>query len=158
MKVEQELQAILARCEAATEGPWERAEKSVRVIGSQVDMWYGKAAPNGFGGGICNCLGGGYPSKRGDAVNVQARANAEFIAHARSDLPATVIELQQLRRWIREGVEDNEQDDWPMSAMASAVGYRIRNLRLEHENVELRDKIKALEDRIEALVTGECPV
>lgn len=102
---------IKARCEAATPGPWETANKSVRVAGSQQEASWGKYAPNGYDGGICNCLGGNsYRATKNSPVNVQARANADFIAHSREDLPwaldiiaaqqAEIDRLTEAQRWI----------------------------------------------------------
>lgn len=93
----QRLDAIRARCERATPVEWECANKSVRVVGTQQQHSFGKTAPTGYEGGICNCLGGSsYRAGKNDPINVQARANADFIAHARTDVPDMLAEIERL--------------------------------------------------------------
>lgn len=84
---EDELSAIEARAQAATEGPWE-------------------AGPNGMArpweaNGIVVRPAGEFPygewigdfGRRGDMDRI---ANAKFIAHARADVPALVAEVRRL--------------------------------------------------------------
>ena len=65
---------------AASKAPWEAVRKSVRVAGTGDST----GAPNGYGGGVCNCLGAGYGLPAGDEQNVRARANAALIAALRN--------------------------------------------------------------------------
>lgn len=79
---ESEINAIKARFEAATPGPWDSEESAyvyARVPGGR---------PNGEGIVHCNCY-----AKRGATDD---KANAEFIAHAREDVPRLVQECDQL--------------------------------------------------------------
>lgn len=99
---EKRIQEIRERANAATAGEWEQANKSVRVKGTQLDYGCYKAAPTGFDGGICNCLGGGYQDGKKHPVNVQAVKNAEFISHARQDIPYLLDLLDQLQRERQE--------------------------------------------------------
>ena len=77
------LDAIKARAEAATDGPW--------LVDPHAD--------SENGAGICNesdaVIGGGmegnYPCS---PVGVYEEADAQFIAHARSDVPALVAAVQ----------------------------------------------------------------
>lgn len=66
-------------------------------------------------------------------------------------LMAAEAEIERLRRWITDGVEEDEQDEWPMSAMAFAVGCGVRNLRLVEENKELLAEVKRLRVENEVL-------
>ena len=106
---------IRARAEAATPAPWEAANKSVRVSGTQQTYSWGHEAPTGCQGGICNCLGRGYGGKKNDPINVQAAINAQFISHAREDIPALLDALEakerenaELREQFEKAVEDIE--------------------------------------------------
>lgn len=91
------LDAIRARCEAATPGPWEAVNKSVRLAGVVCEFSWGKEAPDGHNGGICNCLGASYGAKKNDPVNEQARGNAAFIAASRTDVPDLLAEVERLQ-------------------------------------------------------------
>jgi hypothetical protein len=74
-----DLDAIEARANAATPGPW---------VQSQRDMWMVYRD----GGGTPEIdVGGGYDIKE----------DATFIAAARSDVPALVAEVRRLARWLR---------------------------------------------------------
>jgi len=85
-----ELQAILERAEAATEGPWMKFndnEGMEQVFGA---LWcVGNDAYHNF-------------SNDGDAVCIVVTCggeeDAEFLANARTDLPAVVHELQRARK------------------------------------------------------------
>ena len=92
-KEQAKLQEIRARADAATEGKWERANKSVRVEGE-----YGDSAPTGYDGGICNCLGIRAGLNISKQINAQAKRNAEFIAHARQDIPFLLGLIESLQR------------------------------------------------------------
>ena len=80
---EQEQEA-LRRCEAATEGPWHRSCATI----------------NTKDGGLVATLA---PSKRNKG------ADSEFIAHARTDLPAALEALEEARGALR-GVEREYQE------------------------------------------------
>lgn len=72
---DEQLAEIEARANAATPGPW---------VQSQRDTWMVYRD----GGGTPEVdVGGGYDTKE----------NANFIAHARSDVPALVAEVRRLR-------------------------------------------------------------
>jgi hypothetical protein len=100
---EEYLREIQARCEAATPGPWEAwtEEPGDCVVVSQEY----EAAPDEDGDWICNvdpnevfflCPGltGAYPV--GVAFNREVE-DTEFIAHARTDVPALLAEVELLR-------------------------------------------------------------
>lgn len=91
-----ELAEIEARANAATPGPWRAVDKSVRTDKQRPDLGLYNHAPNAWDGGICNTIGGGYYSRKGDGVNVLARDNAAFIAHARTDIPWLIARVREL--------------------------------------------------------------
>lgn len=109
---EQELKEIEARCEAATDGPWK--------------IWDGPAYA---GGGKDWCIGSGddwvanmdHRTVKGHSYNCEVdfcdvcsgiteeqKENAEFIAHARTDIPALIKAIRVRDKRI---VELEEQVD-----------------------------------------------
>ena len=88
---EQERQAIRGRCQSSTPGPWavDTASGGVNVIS---DHYSDECV------GIC-----------GNAKNWQLlKGDAEFIAHARQDVPALLAEVERLRAensQLREGLQ-----------------------------------------------------
>lgn len=100
---EKRMQEIRERANAATAGEWEQANKSVRVANTQVDCGSYKAAPTGDEGGICNCLGISiYRGAKSHPINVQATKNAEFIAHARQDIPYLLDLIESIQQEQQE--------------------------------------------------------
>ena len=98
-----ELEVIEERANAATPGPWIEVKKSVRVLTNFSPK--GKA-PSGYEGGICNCLGCYRPGiDRQSDLNLQAAANAEFIAHAREDVPELIEDIRILRSELKRAIE-----------------------------------------------------
>ena len=98
------LEAIKARCEAATSGEWEVA-----------DQWV--AGPS-----RANVNAFRFPERRGshrsatweecggERIAETSRANAEFIAHARTDVPALVAEVERLREQLED--RHHESPGW----------------------------------------------
>jgi hypothetical protein len=134
MTDQQRIAEIEARCEAATPGPWETANKSVRVVGTQQQASFGKYAPNAYEGGICNCLGGSsYQTGKNGPINVQARNNAAFIAHSREDIPfllsllaakdAEIERLREAQRWRNAETEPPKCED---GAETGPILYRMK--------------------------------
>jgi len=83
---ESELQAIEARAEAATEGPWNiegDEPKHLALSGWSASMW---SAGSGYQ--VLLHRGTSWQPKRSDF---------EFIAHARTDIPALLAEVRRLR-------------------------------------------------------------
>lgn len=105
----QQLDAIQARLDATTEGPWEQCGRGIdggpssltEVVTLDVE-----------------CMGHCYG---GTGLGVQNEADAGFIAHARTDVPALLAEVERLR--ARLTVDDamveraarvlNEEDETP---------------------------------------------
>lgn len=93
----EQLAAIRARAEAATPGPWMVDEGLVwdDGTGECECQWYREI--RGWTDHGVQCEAG---------YLVLSREDAEFIAHARSDIPALVAEVERLRRTIRRAVDD----------------------------------------------------
>lgn len=76
----------------ATPGPWTTKGKSVKALGAPSE----RTAPNGWQGGICNCMGSGHgPRSRIDAL---AETNAALIA----ELPSLLAIAQEQRAVLQE--------------------------------------------------------
>ena len=80
---ESEIHAIKARCEAATPGPWD--SEDCEYIFAKVKG----GRPNGEGIALFSC----YTNRQ--ATN--GKADANFAAHAREDIPRLVAEVEKLR-------------------------------------------------------------
>ena len=125
------LEAIEKRCEAATPGPWtweeteaEKAGKDWGDIGKTLNAPKGRNVLNAFG----------YDASY---VNV-SDADAEFIAHARSDIPALIAEVKRLNAELI--------DYQHMSKVADGQAK---------QNVRLRKMIDAPTADVEPVVRGE---
>lgn len=82
-----DLEAIKARTDAASAGPW-------RAGGGQSDNAYPvRARPSPAFGSYLEPVF--HPGVEGDGGG--SRADAEFCAHARTDIPALVAEIERLR-------------------------------------------------------------
>jgi hypothetical protein len=91
-----DLDAIEARAKAATPGPW-RKQPRLSIDGSVESEAMGK---------------GGVPAMMVDIDSERSRVDAEFIAHARKDVPDLVAEVRRLRaaldgslKGLREAVD-----------------------------------------------------
>jgi hypothetical protein len=109
-----DLDAIEARVEAATEGPWFKV--------NDTDVCW---SANGTHPEVAVCL------RTEDVGVVQSHeANADFIAHARTDIPALVAELRAAReaideltaiaismlRWRDDSDSDAQREAWDLVA------------------------------------------
>lgn len=100
-----DLEAIKARCEAATPGPWEWMSPPwttdprvlVRRIGDNVEASFQVIDADPSGGEYSLAIDPGGP-------------DAAFIAHARTDVPALVAEVEQLRKALDEARRDAKED------------------------------------------------
>ncbi len=87
-----DLKAIKARCEAATEGPWENFQSCLNAI----SVYFGNPPRE-----ICSYV----TDAVSDKFPVRVRRNMRFIAHARQDLPDCIEEIERLRerfQWIAD--------------------------------------------------------
>ena len=108
MTIETRLAEIRARVEAATEGPW-TAE---------------------YSGEQGNCvLPPGYRSTR-EAVAVtrllSAQADAEFIAHSRTDLPALLAAVEAVREKCTLAIEEFEDPTYEANGYALGIAAASR--------------------------------
>ena len=92
---EEQLNAIRERCEKATPGPWVKVPASP---GTRLAVFnrYGIEQPEDADGNsesICYATGW------------MIEDNAEFIAHARTDIPALVAEVERLRSLVETLVD-----------------------------------------------------
>jgi hypothetical protein len=91
-----DLPAIRARAEAATPGPWQEVLCPKSAFDGK--DWIGVASEDVVGkGGLGVCING----RVGDGHEVQSVADAEFIAHARTDIPALLAEVDRLREQVK---------------------------------------------------------
>ena len=95
------LEEIEALAAEATPGPWTTKGKSVKALGAPSE----RTAPNGWQGGICNCMGSGHgPRSRIDAL---AETNAALIA----ELPNLLAIAQEQRAALLAIWPFVEEDD-----------------------------------------------
>ncbi len=87
-----DLEAIRAREQAATPGPWEADESAPWVWSKASDNWMRIADMRGWG--QLTGKGGGLGLSDEVAEAIQ-NANAEFIAHAREDIPALLSHIEE---------------------------------------------------------------
>ena len=124
-----ELQAIRARLEKASDGPW-----AVKRIPNS----YESAAGDRF---THPCVRGfRAPRRLYNLAWEQCEADAEFMATSRQDMPLLLAEVEHLRGTLQEclhAVEDLMQQKGPISAdgMAEIKGYLAQEeARWEGEN------------------------
>ena len=98
---ERTLEEIEVLAADATPGPWTTKGKSVKALGAPSE----RTAPNGWQGGICNCMGSGHgPRSRIDAL---AETNAALIA----ELPNLLAIAQEQRAALLAIWPFVEEDD-----------------------------------------------
>lgn len=89
-KITQErLEAIRQRAEKATAGPWTCTDSSVESKYAKSYWWGGEDNE------VCSLSDGGEYIE-----NLNAEADAKFIAHARQDIPDLLAEVERLRNEI----------------------------------------------------------
>lgn len=133
-----ELDAIEARAQAATPGPWEDCPQLVGVYGNKIDGFQHLR--------IANCH---IPLNGIEYVDLpSARANAAFIAAARQDVPALLAEVRRLQA---------ERD---IRAARKAILDRLEFMRKDHlqnehkliqELIKLRAKCDHENERYECV-------
>lgn len=115
-----ELEAMEKRCEAATKGPWEWFKNQVHPDGT-VGVW----GPDGDE--ICACWGN-------LAYSTEPTDDADFIAHARSDVPALIAALREARKERDEAearyVEQLERADAAVGDRDHRVAHVLTENRL----------------------------
>lgn len=122
-----ELEAIKARCNAATEGPWKSAYSVSE--GSWIE------------------------SKRGDGIaNVVFWRDEEFLRNARTDVPALVAEVERLQKIANQTLNDYREKisasyECEVAAIQAELEEEreeVERLREDHSNLSaIRDLLKA---------------
>lgn len=79
------LDAMQARCDAATEGPWEASVGEISQSWERPEPWKPIVSTD------VSCMGYCYG---GSAAGVEEEADAEFIAAARTDLPRLIAAVR----------------------------------------------------------------
>jgi hypothetical protein len=96
---QEEIEAIRKRAEAATPGPWYNTRWDVAT---KPDVTTGyPSSPES----ICGTFDGEY------IENPNGTNDAEFIAHAREDVPKLLAEIERLRKLAQEILEDYDQSE-----------------------------------------------
>ena len=113
-----DIQAARERCEAATEGDW--------FWNSYDSIWAGKGDDSERIASVSHLEydeeGDEVPS-HGDEIfgprSVEARANADFIAHAREDLPVALEIIETLRDKAKKvlAAGPSKDDEWWVDAI-----------------------------------------
>ena len=92
-----ERQAIRERCEAAAAGPWTvsygKCYELPHVESTEGTVCFPTISDDGEGGEWCN-------------------SHAEFIAHARTDVPALLAEVERLRAELQKAVDEATELRW----------------------------------------------
>ena len=122
-----DLDAIRQRCEAATPGPWGFSSFERRYILDDTTDVVGEVAPTDTGAAITVF-----------SVATGALEDAEFIALARTDIPALLAYIDDL---------EHERDGWKFNACDA----RDRIAMLEHMLAEERENVDTLRERVAEL-------
>lgn len=126
----EELQAIRARAEAATEGPW-MYDVTDNVMNSD--------APN-------------YKEMPVIAEDFPFKPDAEFIAASREDVPKLLAEVERLKSWTAQIAEENTWVRTEIRACELAVeDEALRNERYTNEIGKLKAEIERLRNENESL-------
>lgn len=126
---EERLTQIRARAEAATAGPWHREGPDADYSHAQ----YGNCCGMGDFGWVT----GGPNFPRYDEDSEEAKADAEFIAHSRTDVVALLDEIHRLRE-ENEALIHHEQFAPVEMARVAALQARIDNALALHQR---RDRL-----------------
>ncbi len=103
------LKEINARCEAATEGEWE----VVYTHGWALGVGINNGDPDSLVR-IFDMVGNTLRKNTKNTRSAQDKLhhNAQFIAHARQDLPACIDEIERLRKILSRIANDKGGDCW----------------------------------------------
>ena len=118
---DEELAAIRERAEKATPGPWFGEGAEVFTRGDASFNWI----PTIYHG-------------RSPEQCRQQEQDAAFIAHARTDIPALLAQVERLR------AENAQQSEWIAALMDEQPRYATANARLTTENAALREIVQAV--------------
>lgn len=125
-------QAIRSRLNAATEGPWEQGGRSI------------EAGPPTYAEVVSvdvECMGHCYG---GVGLGIQREADAQFMAHAREDIPALLAEVHRLRAELAKAREvTDEKVERAARALAAHWTDRHTNESLGRQKVLARHALYA---------------
>ena len=99
-----DLEAIKARSEAATEGPWEWDNPTIGQHWSRPEPWATVVDDEVNCGGYCY---------GGSSSPIKSDADGRFIAHAREDIPALVAEIERLLRLLHTEADARRPEPTP---------------------------------------------
>jgi hypothetical protein len=117
---EAELQAIAARCEAASPGPWARSHSGVpggEPAAVKVEPIVLSLAAKNRRGGPMIVASTRWPLASLGATDAVAEANAAFIAEARRDVPRLVAEVQRLRERLARAERQSKRSTEPSAEL-----------------------------------------
>jgi hypothetical protein len=122
------LMEIAARAEAATPGPWctdawEIYQGDEYLPG--ISAWIGETC-------------------RGTSTPEQDRADAEFVAHARTDVPALLARVAELEAHVEALLEERHRtNEWADDAAKALRRQRDRITELEAQRAALTERLRA---------------
>jgi hypothetical protein len=143
--VELDLDAIRARVDNATEGPWVAHSGYVETV-PEFDL-------HRF-------------DIMGETISQSAESrDAEFIAHARTDVPALLAEVERLREWEAEveGLESRNEEAWEKHAQEleaerdaarAALADTVPAQKVREAIAECQDEYESAMDEVESLREG----
>lgn len=141
-----DLEVIKKRVEAATRGPW--VFNGYSCIDSVPEMEGGPGVAF-------------VPSLYGDTSSPQGMVDAEFIAHAREDVPALLADLEQCRQMIA-AAQQRLREQWDVSEQIrqSQMGALLsEQMRLQTELAAAQEAGRTLAAYAYALVNpGTLPI
>ena len=126
---------IEARLAAATPGPWEADGTEVSQHWSCPEPWL-PIATNEVAC-MAYCYGG---SARG----IERVEDAEFIAHAREDVPVLLAEVKELTRWKAEALEVIDGLQELGRALGLPLGERVTGPAALEKATTLRAQVEAV--------------
>lgn len=128
---------IQERCDAAAKGPWETGSSIYETVDWEVSGPYARGAD---GRQTIALIVGGLEDE--NAKKIRDRDLAEFIAHARTDLPDALKEIKRLREELRIA-----ENSWNFEEGKRIIAQRDK---AEGKVIELQDKLHATEDALDA--------
>lgn len=102
-----DLEAIRRRAEAATPGPWVRWEEHGEIVASPPNREVFKNTPGEMRGGMGTVCEFEEDYDDPEDASYNWEANAEFVAHAREDVPALLAEVTRQRGVIQRLLDQN---------------------------------------------------
>ena len=128
---DKELEEIEARERAATKGPW------VSDNGACQQGRYGEPEGASIYSGEITIVKGGAQDEQGGEVGVVTNEDADFIAHARTDVPRLTAEVRRLRAELARSVPCEVVARFGEISISAGIGLGCRKVDLSQtEDVE----------------------